>query len=109
MNDITTFIQARARAGQTLERAAMTVLAREIGMTPELWQHLVRHDPKERYFIQLYRDPSVDVWLICWDSAQDTGYHDHDQSAGAVYVCEGTLCEDSFFRDDDGWIREHTP
>ena len=25
-----------------------------------------------------------------------------------MYVCEGMLCEDSFFRDEDGWIREHT-
>jgi hypothetical protein len=108
MSDITTLIQARARAGRTLERAELTALAREIGLKPKLWQHLVRHDPNERYFIQLYRDPSVDVWLICWENAQDTGYHDHDQSSGAVYVCEGTLYEDSFFRDDDGWIREHT-
>ena len=73
MNDIATLIQARARAGQTLERPELTALAREIGMTPELWQHLVRHDPNERFFIQLYRDPSVDVWLICWENAQDTG------------------------------------
>jgi len=108
MNEISTLIQARARAGQMLERAELTALAREIGMKPELWQHLVRHDPNERFFVQLYRDPSVDVWLICWDSAQDTGYHDHDKSAGAVYVCDGTLCEDSFFRESDGWIREHT-
>jgi hypothetical protein len=48
------------------------------------------------------------VWLICWDNAQDTGYHDHDQSSGAVYVCAGMLCEDSFHRDDDGWMRERT-
>ena len=50
--------------------------------------------------------PDLDVWLICWDNAQDTGYHDHDQSSGAVYVCAGMLCEDSFHRDDDGWMRE---
>ena len=50
----------------------------------------------------------LDVWLICWDNAQDTGYHDHDRSSGAVYVCAGMLCEDSFHRDDDGWMRERT-
>src|SRR5205814_3938352 len=106
--DITTLIHARVPAGRPLERVAMTSLAREIGERPELWRPFVRHDANERHFVQLYRDPSVDVWLICWDNAQDTGYHDHDQSAGAVYVCEGLLCEDSFFRDADGWIREHT-
>ena len=108
MSEITTLIQTKVRAGRALERPELTALACEIGTRPELWQHLVRHDPNERYFVQVYRDPSVDVWLICWDNAQDTGYHDHDQSAGAVYVCEGMLCEDSFFRDEDGWIREHT-
>jgi hypothetical protein len=108
MTALATLVHSRAPSGRTLDRPAMAALAREIGARPELWQALVRHDPNERHFIQLYRDPSVDVWLICWDKAQDTGYHDHDQSSGAVYVCVGVLCEDSFFRDSDGWIREHT-
>ena len=47
---------------------------------------------------QLYRDPHLDLWLICWLDAQDTGYHDHDVSSGAVYVCDGTLHEDHFER-----------
>jgi predicted metal-dependent enzyme (double-stranded beta helix superfamily) len=108
MTDITQLIHARVPAGTTLERPAMAALAREIGERPELWRPFACHSPNERNYVQLYRDPSVDVWLICWDNAQDTGYHDHDQSSGAVYVCEGVLCEDSFFRDADGWIREHT-
>jgi Cysteine dioxygenase type I len=108
MTQIADVIHSRVPAGRTLDRAAMAVLAREIGEHPELWRTFVRHSANERCFTQLYRDPHVDVWLICWDNAQDTGYHDHDQSAGAVYVCEGLLCEDFFYRDADGWIREHT-
>ena len=68
----------------------------------------VRHDESERYYDQLYRDPNIDIWLICWVGAQSTGYHDHDRSGGAVVVCEGILCEDFFVRDADGWIREQT-
>ena len=49
----------------------------------------VRHDAVERQYMQLYRDPNIDVWLICWAHRQDTGYHDHDRSSGAVVVCEG--------------------
>ena len=79
-----------------------------IGERRELWRAHVHHSPNERNFAQLYRDPSIDVWLICWDNAQDTGYHDHDQSSGAVYVCDGLLCEDSLQRGPDGWIRERT-
>ena len=108
MTDIMTLIHERVPGGITLERTQMAELAREIGETPELWRPFVRHDANARHFVQLYRDPMVDVWLICWDNAQDTGYHDHDQSCGAVYVCEGMLCEDSFFREPDGWVRERT-
>ena len=104
MTDIESLIVASVSAGRALERDEAAALARVIGQTPELWEAFVRHDPNQRNFTQLYRDPSLDVWLICWDNAQDTGYHDHDQSSGAVYVCAGMLCEDSFHRDDDGWI-----
>jgi hypothetical protein len=108
MNDIKALIHSTVPGGRVLERAEMATLAREIGSRPDLWRPFARHDPNERVFVQLYRDPNVDVWLICWDHAQDTGYHDHDRSSGAVYVCEGTLNEDSFFRELDGWVRERT-
>jgi Cysteine dioxygenase type I len=108
MTDIQTFVLERVPAGRALELAELSALARAIGELPELWRANVSHSPNERIFTQLYRDPSIDIWLICWDNAQDTGYHDHDQSSGAVYVCEGLLCEDSLQRGDDGWIRERT-
>jgi len=101
-------IQASIPGARTLERDESASLARAIGAAQNIWQPFVRHDPNQRNFTQLYRDPSLDVWLICWDNAQDTGYHDHDRSSGAVYVCTGMLCEDSFHRDDDGWMRERT-
>ena len=62
----------------------------------------------DRHYVQMYRDPNIDIWLICWAETQDTGYHDHDRSQGAVYVCEGAVFEDYFRRDEDGWIREQT-
>lgn len=108
MSDITSWISTRLPADTDLDRPALTRMARTIGEAESLWRRWVRHDEKERQYTQLYRDPNVDVWLICWSHRQDTGYHDHDRSAGAVYVCEGTLCEDYFHRDDDGWIREAT-
>ena len=86
----------------------MRSLVTELAAQPRFWKRFVRHDPDTRYFAQLYRDPHLDIWLICWQNAQDTGYHDHDRSSGAVYVCEGTLYEDHFERDPDGWMREVT-
>jgi hypothetical protein len=108
LDEIATFLSARVRAGHDLERQELLDLAIGIGGERSLWQHHVRLSEAERHYVQLYRDPNVDVWLICWAGGQDTGYHDHDRSQGAVFVCDGVLFEDYFHRDEDGWIREKT-
>ena len=108
MSSIAAWIHDRALADHDLDRSALTDLAVALGDEDALWRPFVRHDPQERIYTQLYRDPNIDVWLICWSHRQDTGYHDHDRSSGAVLVCEGTLWEDFFQRGDDGWIREET-
>jgi hypothetical protein len=89
----------RVPAGEDLERVRLAELATALGREEHLWRNLVRHYQDERYFAQLYRDSHLDVWLICWLNQQDTGYHDHDISAGAVYVCDGVLAEDRFHSD----------
>jgi len=108
VSNLTSWLTERLRPDQDLDRPAMAALAAEIGADESLWRRFVVHDTTERHYQQLYRDPNVDVWLICWTADQGTGYHDHDRSSGAVYVCEGALLEDSFRREPDGWIREHT-
>ena len=96
MKGIHDWIAERIPPDRDLERTELAELAEQIGGTPEFWRHLVRHDPGQRYYAQLYRDSHLDVWLICWLDDQKTGYHDHDLSSGGVYVCEGTLVEDRF-------------
>lgn len=108
MTDLRDWIHARVAPGENLTREQLAALAVALGHEPRFWTEHVRHDPSTRHFVQLYRDANVDVWLICWLDAQDTGYHDHDLSSGAVYVCEGTLCEDYFYRDAGGWIDVRT-
>ena len=108
MNEIARFVHARVPGGQNLMREQLAELADAIADRTELWRPLVRHDPERRIWHQLYRDPNLDVWLICWEQRQDTGYHDHDLSCGAVLVVEGTLLEDYFYRRDDGWVEERT-
>lgn len=108
MNDLRDWIHERVAAGENLNRPQLAALAVALGREPRFWADLVRHDPSTRYFNQLYRDANLDVWLICWLDAQDTGYHDHELSSGAVYVVEGSLCEDYFYRDAEGWIDVRT-
>ena len=96
MTDVTALLAGRLPGDRDLDRAELVELATLIGKTPELWRDQVRHDHGERIYVQLHRDPHLDVWMICWLDDQKTGYHDHDLSSGAVYVCEGTLVEDRF-------------
>ena len=108
MTSIARWIARRVAAESTLTRGELAELAVELGREDRFWSRHVRHDPEQRYFHQLYRDPNLDVWLICWLDAQDTGYHDHDVSSGAVHVLEGVLIEDYLYRDARGWIRERS-
>jgi hypothetical protein len=83
-------------ANRDLEPAELERLVDRLTGQPHLWRHLVQHSKDQRFYIQLHRDPHLDIWLICWDQHQETGLHDHDRSAGAVQVIEGTLLEDYF-------------
>lgn len=108
MTSITTWIAEHIPVNTDLAPATLGDLAHALRAEEELWRPFVRHDEKERYYNQLYRDPNIDVWLICWIGGQATGYHDHDRSAGGVVVCDGILNEDFFVRGPDGWVREDT-
>jgi hypothetical protein len=77
-----------------LERTELRELVARIAADPERWRPLVRHDSEERHFEQLWRDDHVDLWVISWASGNDTGFHDHDVSRGAVAVVEGELVEE---------------
>ena len=85
MSDLASWIRERVPPDTDLDRPTMSDLAAELAATPALWQAQVRHDAGARFFQQLYRDPNLDVWLICWVDGQNTGYHDHDRSSGGLY------------------------
>ena len=76
------------------DRSALSELVAGIAADPLRWRSLVRHDTGERHFEQLWRDDDVDVWVISWGTGNDTGFHDHDVSSGAVAVVEGELVEE---------------
>ena len=104
MMDIHAFIVDRLPADRDLAQDELVALSTAIGMNSDLWLSHVRHDAGERIYVQLYRDTHLDVWMICWLDDQKTGYHDHDLSSGAVFVCEGALVEDRFHVGADGLV-----
>ena len=79
---------------QAPNRQQLRDLVARIAADPDRWRHLVHHGTGERQFEQLWRDDQVDIWVISWASGNDTGFHDHDVSSGAVAVVEGELIEE---------------
>jgi predicted metal-dependent enzyme (double-stranded beta helix superfamily) len=77
-----------------LEPPELLAYVRALAARPERWVHLVAHDPERRNYHELERDEHLAVWLICWSNEQDTGFHDHDLSAGAVAVVAGAVREE---------------
>jgi predicted metal-dependent enzyme (double-stranded beta helix superfamily) len=82
-----------AGVDRDLSRAELEQLACELAGLPELWREHVRHDPQRRQFAEVVSHPHVSAWLICWMHGHDTGFHDHDISAGAVAVLRGAVRE----------------
>jgi predicted metal-dependent enzyme (double-stranded beta helix superfamily) len=77
-----------------IDRGELRALVLELAARPEEWRHMVRHDPDQRVYELLRHDADVMVWLICWMHDHDTGFHDHDISAGAVAVVQGQVREE---------------
>ncbi|CAN5826707.1 hypothetical protein BH18ACT7_BH18ACT7_20310 [soil metagenome] len=78
---------------RTLNESELLGYVNELARSPQLWQDRVAFDTGGRHFASVLRDANVDVWLLCWNTADDTGWHDHDISSGAVAVVQGVLRE----------------
>ena len=83
-----------SRAVTWTPRSCATLVA-SLACGPGPWAHQVGFDDDERVYASLYRDAHVDVWLLCWTPVNDTGWHDHDISSGAVAVVAGELVENN--------------
>jgi predicted metal-dependent enzyme (double-stranded beta helix superfamily) len=68
-------------------------LVEDLADRPDLWHDQVAYAGGLRHYASIHRDEYVDVWLICWSPGNDTGWHDHDVSSGAVHVVRGALIE----------------
>jgi hypothetical protein len=67
-------------------------------------------DADVRWHQRIYRDSSVDVWLITWLPSQGTQLHDHGGSAGSFTVVSGELAEAVYARtgQNTGELQEQT-
>jgi len=89
-----TAIPGGTPSGRDLEVGELRELVARIAADAAIWRPLTRPDTSARHFEQLWRDEHVDVWVITWASGNDTGFHDHDLSRGAVAVVQGEIVEE---------------
>lgn len=83
----------QALPDRTLDKRELQALVDDLAARPDRWREEVAFSDEERHYASLYRDEYVDVWLLCWTRQNDTGWHDHDLSSGAVAVVQGALNE----------------
>lgn len=93
ITDVATGRELADLPGRDMTQDELRELAASIAANPELWREHVAFDDDKRHYVSLYRDSHVDVWVLCWTPSNDTGWHDHDVSSGAVAVIEGGLTE----------------
>jgi quercetin dioxygenase-like cupin family protein len=76
-----------------LDRSELVALVGRVAADPDWWTERLDTSGAERTYAELHRGEHLDVWAICWRPDNDTGWHDHDTSSGAVHVVEGELTE----------------
>jgi predicted metal-dependent enzyme (double-stranded beta helix superfamily) len=82
-----------AGAGRLLAPDALARIVADVAARPELWQPLLDTRASVRTYASLHREPELEVWAIAWLPDNDTGWHDHEASSGAVRVVDGALEE----------------
>ena len=85
---------AGERPARDLTEPELHALVRDFAAAPERWRTWSSTTPTTAVYELLVRDDHVAVWLICWMEDHDTGFHDHDVSAGAVAVVAGRVREE---------------
>jgi hypothetical protein len=93
ISDITPRLGLDTLPERDLDQQELLELAISVANDSLQWAPHVAFSAGERHYVSLHRDAYVDVWVLCWTPEDDTGWHDHDISAGAVAVVQGELTE----------------
>jgi quercetin dioxygenase-like cupin family protein len=78
----------------SLTEAELAQFAAGLAAEPERWSHLLPGSSDMRVYELIWSDDEVNAWVICWQQDSDTGWHDHDESAGGIAVIAGRVREE---------------
>jgi Cysteine dioxygenase type I len=76
-----------------LSRGDLAAVVARIAADPAGWSARLDRRAAARSYVSLHREPRLEIWAIAWLPDNDTGWHDHEASSGAVHVVEGALAE----------------
>jgi quercetin dioxygenase-like cupin family protein len=99
--------QAIEAQGRDLGIEELREVADWLGDKP--WHDLCLSVGANRGYQELYRGRRLSTWLIHWGESADTGFHDHDLSAGAVRVIRGRVRDDRLGLGGQARTREYGP
>jgi hypothetical protein len=71
----------------------LELIVTTVARRPDLYQDLIVDDGESRWWLLLYRTPSVEVKLLTWTAGESSDWHDHGGSSGALTVAAGSLYE----------------
>jgi quercetin dioxygenase-like cupin family protein len=77
----------------TLSRTELERFAARLAASPDLCRP-PGGGGDARAYEQVWDAEDVNAWVICWNEGHDTGFHDHDDSAAAIFVIEGCVREE---------------
>jgi mannose-6-phosphate isomerase-like protein (cupin superfamily) len=89
--------------------AQLEAFAAELAATPERWRHLISAAGGARAYEPIWSDEDVNAWVICWHDDNDTGWHDHDESAGGIAVIAGRVREERLVMGAEPRVRHLGP
>ncbi len=88
-------MKTRSNIQALVSPAGLAEIVCAIAGRPDRWLDLLRFEADDRWYVRLERSEGHEVWLLTWLPGQQTGFHDHGESAGAFAVASGCLTEEA--------------
>lgn len=87
----------------------LEAFAAGLAAATERWRPLVGDARGGREYRLIWADEDVNAWVITWRDGGDTGWHDHDESAGGIAVVAGEVREERLVLGADPLVRRAGP